>query len=253
MIYKYFEDRNFEDFSSGRVIYNHVNYPNYPVRLAGEIFSRCLEHTSKKNNIYLYDPCCGSAYTPTVLGYLFNEVIEKIYCSDVLKEAVELSQKNLSLLSFSGIDRRKNELDELAEKFKKESHKGALSSLGRIKSQLKREIPYSIFKENILERPDFTDNKFVADIIVTDVPYGNLVNWSANDGEEINRLLDGIIPVTDNNTIVAISYNKNQKISSNEELRHFREGSIKPISMNKYCTLEKIRIGHRKINIMKLC
>jgi 23S rRNA G2445 N2-methylase RlmL len=235
MIYKHFENRNFEDFSSGRVIYNNKNYPNYPVRLAAEIFSRCLEHTPKKNDICLYDPCCGSAYLTIILGYLFNKIIGKIYCSDISEEAIELSQKNLSLLSFNGISRRKNELNELVEKYKKESHKNALCSLEIIKKQIKKEIPFNIFKANILEKPDFIGNKFVADIIITDVPYGNLVNWSTNVGEEINVLLDGIIPIINNNTIIAISYNKNQNINN-----------------KKYCIIEKIKIGHRRISIMKL-
>ncbi|MDR0374870.1 MAG: hypothetical protein LBH85_04015, partial [Treponema sp.] len=37
MIYKYFFKNNYEDFSGGRVIPHKLNYPNFPVRLAGEI------------------------------------------------------------------------------------------------------------------------------------------------------------------------------------------------------------------------
>jgi hypothetical protein len=235
MIYKHFENSNFEDFSSGRVIYNNVNFPNFSVRIAGEIFSRCLEHTQKKKDICLYDPCCGSAYMLTVLGYLFNEIIQKIYCSDISIEAIELSKKNLSLLSFHGINRRKNEINELIKKFNKESHKSALCSLAKIENLLKKEISSNIFMTNILSKPDFIDKKFCADIVITDVPYGNLVSWSNNSGEELNVLLDGILPIIELNSIIAISYNKKQKINN-----------------QKYRIIEKHQIGHRRIDILKL-
>lgn len=42
MVYKYCENRNFEDLASGKVIVHRVGYPNFPVRLAQEIISRSL-------------------------------------------------------------------------------------------------------------------------------------------------------------------------------------------------------------------
>jgi hypothetical protein len=56
MVYKYSPNENYADFSGGRVIYHKPDYPNYPVRLAAEIFSRCLMHLKKKSNLCLYDP-----------------------------------------------------------------------------------------------------------------------------------------------------------------------------------------------------
>jgi hypothetical protein len=70
MIYKYFQKGNYEDFSSGKVILHKSKYQNYPVRLAGEIFCQCLEYIKKQSNFCVYDPCCGSAYMLTVLGFL---------------------------------------------------------------------------------------------------------------------------------------------------------------------------------------
>jgi hypothetical protein len=38
MVYKFFQKNNYEDFSSGRVILHKPKNPDFPVRLAGEIF-----------------------------------------------------------------------------------------------------------------------------------------------------------------------------------------------------------------------
>ena len=108
MIYRFFNKDNFVDFSSGRVLYHKSGFPNFPVRLAGELFSRCLELTGKDRDIILYDPCCGCGYTVTVLGFLFNSKIKTIFASDILEEAVETANKNLSLLTHQGIEKRRN-------------------------------------------------------------------------------------------------------------------------------------------------
>jgi hypothetical protein len=235
MLYKFFPQNNYEDFASGSVFYHNAGYTNYPVRLAGEIFSRCLEFSQKENNIKMYDPCCGSAYMFSVLGFLFNGIIDEVFCSDVSDEAAELSHKNLSLLSYSGIEKRKSELHDLMQKYNKESHKNALDSLKRIKEKIKHEIKTNIFTANILNTNELIHKDFIADIIMTDVPYGNLVNWSENTGNEIEKLLDGIIPVINNHSIIAISHSKNNKVHH-----------------EKYKTLEKIKTGHRKISILTL-
>ena len=100
---------------------------------------------------------------------------------------------------------------------------------------MKHEIKTNTFFANILNENELDNKNFTADIIITDVPYGNLVNWSNTNGEEINRLLDTIIPVINPKTIIAVSHDKNQRI---ENL--------------KYNTLEKIKTGHRRIEILQL-
>jgi hypothetical protein len=69
MVYKYFPKNNYEDFSSGRVIFHKSGYPNYPVRLAGETFCRCLKYIDKTKDLCIYDPCCGSAYMLPINKY----------------------------------------------------------------------------------------------------------------------------------------------------------------------------------------
>jgi hypothetical protein len=171
-----------------------------------------------------------------VVGFLFNKIIGTIYCSDISHEAIELSYKNISLLSCPGIEKRKTELHDLIRQYHKESHKNALSSLEKIKPLIKHEIKTAIFQADILNKTPFVDkNKFIADIVLTDVPYGNLTNWSGNNDTGLNELLNGIIPVLHPDTILAISHTKEQKITN-----------------TKYVIIEKIQTGHRKIEIIKL-
>jgi hypothetical protein len=216
-------------------MYHKPAYTNYPVRLTGEIFSRCLEYSKKKQDICIYDPCCGSAYMITVLGYLFNETINTIYASDVSGEALELSLKNLSLLSYKGIIKRKEELTDLVGKYGKKSHNNALNSLETLLHLIKHEIKCNAFNANILNAKELINKKFTADIVITDVPYENLTAWSDNSDNPIDDLLNTINPVINSETIIAVSHTKMQKINS-----------------PTYEKLEKLRAGHRKIEILKL-
>ena len=53
MEYKYGKNDNYEDFSSGRVLYHVRGMTNFPVRLAQEIYGRCLRYSPKKKDICL--------------------------------------------------------------------------------------------------------------------------------------------------------------------------------------------------------
>lgn len=70
MVYKYCKNENYEDLASGKVILHRTGYPNFPVRLAQEIFFRCLNYLDNSDSICIYDPCCGGGYLLTVLGFL---------------------------------------------------------------------------------------------------------------------------------------------------------------------------------------
>ena len=235
MVYKYFTAENYENFASGRVIYHRAGFSNYPTRLAGELFYRCLEYSKVKENICLYDPCCGGSYMATTLGFLCNEVIERIYCSDILTEAVKLSLKNLALLTRGGLARRRIEIENQIKMYSKKSHTEALESLEKIECYVRREIQANVFLSDVLNGSEIANQDFMADIVMTDVPYGSLVNWhGGGNGEELDGLLKGIQPVTTTNTVIAISYNKKHKMKINE-----------------HEIIERINVGHRKIVIIK--
>jgi tRNA G10 N-methylase Trm11 len=209
--------------------------PNFPVRLAGEIFCQCLEYINKTGNLCVYDPCCGSGYLLTVLGFLFNEKIGTIYCSDVEKESVDFAQTNLSLLSINGLEKRKKNLVDLIKQYNKQSHIDALNSLKNISKYIKHEIKIDTFIADILSKNSLENKKFCADIIITDVPYGNLITWSDKINDPINILLNTLISIINENTIISIIHSKNQTINNSQYIR-----------------IKKFKIGHRTVEIIKL-
>ena len=64
MAYKYeIDHQNYEDYASGRVLYNQQGTTDFPVRLASEIFLRCLnilQNDGFGGPYTIFDPCCGA-------------------------------------------------------------------------------------------------------------------------------------------------------------------------------------------------
>lgn len=65
MNYRYaIENKNYEDYASGRVFYSQKGTTSFPVRLASEIYQLCksiLIDQGVNRPYVLYDPCCGGA------------------------------------------------------------------------------------------------------------------------------------------------------------------------------------------------
>src|SRR5687767_4526533 len=115
MQYKYAKEQlDYSDFSSGRVFYSLPGHPAFPVRLASEIFQRCLAYRERFYQVSspctLYDPCCGVAYHLSILAYLHREHIREIIASDIDEKAVALAERNLGLLHRDGLEERIREL-----------------------------------------------------------------------------------------------------------------------------------------------
>lgn len=237
MVYKYCENKNFEDFASGKVIVHRAGYPNFPVRLAQEIFCRCLYHLDNPDSVCIYDPCCGGGYLLTVLGFLNFNKIKAIMASDISDDAIQLTGENLSLLDKNGLRQRIHQINDLLSLHNKNSHIEALNSATNLFDILKNsthEIERKVFKTDILSNHPLDNQNFKADIIFTDVPYGNLVEWQNGNKDNIN-LLDQLLPVTKEKTVVAICSDKSQKFQSDNFQR-----------------VEKQVIGKRLFQIYKL-
>src|SRR5512134_1290323 len=118
MQYKYEKTQiDYSDLASGRVFHSLPGHPAFPVRLASEIFQRCL---AGRETLYrelspctLYDPCCGTAYHLSVLAYLHGKHIQEVIGSDVDEKAVALAGRNLKLLNIAGLEKRIRELSSL--------------------------------------------------------------------------------------------------------------------------------------------
>lgn len=248
MQYKYAtEQKDYSDLSSGRVFYSLPGHPAFPVRLASEIFQRCLAHRAAVYQVSgpctLYDPCCGAAYHLSVLGYLHREHIREIIASDIDEKAVALAGRNLSLLHEDGLNRRIAELSKMLEQYGRRSHREALQSAAVLKDKL-----LTVRKSQPLETRVFqasaTAKRAIAnqiepqsvDMVFTDVPYGRHSQWQTIDGSSnpLRSMLDALLEVVSDSSIVAVSSDKQQK-AAHERFRR----------------LEQFQVGKRRVILLK--
>src|SRR5690349_569773 len=223
MQYKYeTEQKDFSDLASGRVFYSLPGHPAFPVRLASEIFQRCLAQREKlyrdPTPCTLYDPCCGAAYHLSVLTVLHRARVREVIASDVDETAVALARRNLSLLLAEGMDVRIRELSQMYEQYGKESHREALQSAEALKSKLSvQPLGTNVFQASAFDRGEIAGHiePRSVDIVFTDVPYGLHSQWeSADQGEPSNpleSLLEALLGVLSPSAVVAVASDKGQK------------------------------------------
>ena len=231
MIYRFAENISFQYLAAGSVIKSYVGNPNFPVRLGHEIFNRCLAYLSDKEKVTVYDPMCGSGYLLTTVGLLnFNKIV-KIYGSDINKEFLNVARKNLSLLTKEGILNRENEILNSLKIYNRASYETSLQHSVLFKDIVKNDMDFELFKQDIFEQP--AGSEIQSDIVIMDLPYDHLVKYEGD--YSVSKLEEVIISLGQNNTLVAIIKNKEQKFSLIPDLQR----------------LEKIKAGKRTIEIYK--
>jgi 16S rRNA G966 N2-methylase RsmD len=251
MQYKYAKEHtDYSDFASGRVFYSLPGHPAFPVRLASEIFQRCVKirETIYKNSTpcVLYDPCCGAAYHLSALTYLHREYIQAVIASDIDEKAIEFAKRNLDLLSSPGIDKRISEISKMIGQYNKDSHKDALQSAHIFKNKVsaletENSIVTRVFQANITDSKSILNNikPESVDIVFADVPYGQHSHWQdSNFNKLLNPLwsmLNSLIGVLSPSSIVAIVSDKRQKVSH-----------------ESYQRIEQFQSGKRRVFILKL-
>ncbi len=218
MEYRYSPAGNYEDYASGRVLYGGRGVPNFPVRLINEIFSRAVNLLKDKERIRVYDPCCGGAYSLTILGFFYGGRIGKIYASDVSPEMIRIAEKNLALLTRAGLEHRRAELEHLYETSGRASYSDALGSLDRVRAELQCEVETEAFAADCTKPlPDIGP-----DVIITDVPYGNLVGWEGEGA--LQAMLEQLWRISGEDTVLAVCTDKSQKIKSSRWSRIEKQG-----------------------------
>ena len=234
MVYRFPFLPSYDFLSAGSVLYGGKGIPNFPVKLANEIFHRCREYSDKKDSYSIYDPCCGGGYLLTTISFLNYPLIDSVYASDIDTESLKVAEKNLLLLTTDGMGKRLKELNDLFHSYQKVSHQLAIEHAQKLEKTIQDEdvIRSEIFRRNILEEPN-THVAFSADIIMTDVPYGNLVTWQGQNG--INKMMDNLKLQCNSDTTIAIIHDKYQKLSSLD-----------------YQRMEKFKVGKRIIEILKI-
>jgi len=245
MEYKYAKEKtDYSDFASGRVFHSLPGHPAFPIRLASEIFQRCIAHRTTiydiSTPVTLYDPCCGAAYHLSVLAYLHGELIREVIASDVDEKAVELAKRNLGLLDMAGLEKRIGQITTMIDEYGKSSHKDALKSAHTLRTRLSHlsdVIVTRTFRANALSKEEILENikpKSV-DVIFTDVPYGQHSNWHGSDvPNSLWSMLDTFQGVLSSSSIVAVVSAKGQKAFHEE-----------------YQRVEQFQVGKRRVSILK--
>ena len=244
MEYKFATERkDYADLASGHVFYSLPGHPAFPIRLASEIYQRCLELRGQVTSpCTIYDPCCGAAYHLSVIAYLHWDSICRVICSDIDEKAVQMAERNLGLLTPGGMERRGREISAMVRLFDKESHNSALESISRLQEQVRvltaiRPIQTHVFQANAIEpaslRAGLQDARI--DILFSDIPYGQHSQWEQTEAPRpIWDMLEAIYEFLSPQSIVAIASDKLQKV------RH-----------EKYKRLEKFQIGKRQVMILR--
>lgn len=217
---------DYSDYASGKVFYNLPGRTAFPVRLALEIFERCLairEASGMSKPVRLYDPCCGVAYHMAVLAFFHLQDIHEIIASDIDTQALKIAARNLALLTPEGMDRRILEIERLREQYGKASHDEALASAIALRQQLSAQpgggsIRTDLFQADVFDRAAIhaSMGERKVDLVITDVPYGWKSSWqgTAEQAEgPVSVLLETISGVLAERAVVAVASAKGEKVS----------------------------------------
>lgn len=237
MEYKYAEKKNYEDYASGRVFYNQNGSTSFPARLASEIFCRIMVYLMEKNinpPYTIFDPCCGGGYLVATLALMHRNEISTILATDIDSDAIGLAKRNLGLLTVSGLKNRIDHLSKLYNSLQKISHLDAIASAKRLLEMVNNnpEIEIQCFQADILSFRQEMDLSNI-NIVIVDVPYGNIVKWHTIENEVENIFLNNLEKITPKKAIIAIISNKKQKFAS-----------------SSYKRLEHFKVGFRQVSIM---
>lgn len=244
------EKKNYSLFASGSVLFSFAGQPAFPLRLTSEIYQRCeeiLKRTNLNPPYSVYDPFCGSGYLITSLGFLHGNQISSLTGSDINNDAVNLTNRNLSLLSFAGLSQRRQELIALYRKFNKDSHLEATEKVTQLienylTPHLEKIVKYA-FQADALSNSSIESNikgKSI-DIVISDIPYGNQTKWILKD-----ELINKETPVVD--FLATIKYFVKPKGLVVLAAQH----SINFSNIPDFFKINHFKIGHRHIYISQL-
>lgn len=231
------------------MLYNAKGAAPFPVRLADEIAQRCfalLEARGHPGPYTVYDPCCGSRYLLTVIGLLHGPRIRAVLASDINEVMLETARRNLSLLTAEGMRARTEQLRELHERFGKLSHREALESATVLEEYRARGSTETIevFPADITAgTPNVLRNgeSRPLNMVIADLPYGNLTGWRSDSADPVARMLDNLLPALQPGaSVVALIADKSIK------LRHERCRRLALLKAGKrqIALFEPLRVDH---------
>ncbi len=257
---------NYAPYASGGVFHSAPGRPAFPVRLANEVFRRCLHWRAaaggaQPGSCVLYDPCCGGAYHLATLAYFNWAQIGVVYASDIDADALGVAARNLALLAPSGLAQRVGELDAMHRQWGKESHAAAHEHAQALQARLAALHAGHAIATHLF-CADATDGAAVRaglagakiDVVIADAPYGRASQWQGaaeghsgggGDGDgageggaeaatPLPKLLEVLLPSLAAGALVAVAAAKGDKI------RHAA-----------YRRLERFTVGRRQVVILQ--
>lgn len=250
LIYRFARERpDYSDYALGRVLTGLPGRPAFPVRLADEVFQRCLEHMTRRGlsrRLTLYDPCCGGAYLLSTLAFLHWPRLQLVIGSDADAGVLPLASRNLSLLTVQGLRERRLKIESMHGLYGKESHAAALQSAKRCEARLAilldmHDVATQLFLADALDPGDLRANidSETIDVVITDVPYGKHSEWigpalkDTPERDPLRSLLGSLLAVLAPHAVVAIISDKAQRA------RHER-----------YTRVDRFQVGKRRIEIL---
>ena len=237
MQYRFTDDRDWSDFSTGRVLRSGPGQTAFPARLANEVFRLCVaecERDGRRGPYAVYDPCCGSASLLTEIALLNPQRICRIVASDIDPQALETARNNLGLLTAEGANRRLRQIEADVLAYGKESHREALESARRIRDRVVLDREQRPIDTETLcldaTRLGAQDWRAIGcpDIVLADVPYGMQSDWQIPRdavATPTQLLLESLL-VLPARPVVAIAADKKTRVEhvSYRRLRRFSAG-----------------------------
>lgn len=145
----------------------------------------------------------------------------------------------MHLLTKEGIDERIREIQKMIGDFEKKSHSDALKSALNLRSILEKRdksIEVKCFVSDVTKNKNSIDNVNDVNIIITDLPYGDIVNWNCmqDKKEAVESLLDNVLQIISKESVIAIISKSKTKIKHKD----FKQ-------------VERFVIGKRQITILQ--
>jgi 23S rRNA G2445 N2-methylase RlmL len=180
----------------------------------------------------------------TTLAYEHWSQIHTIIGSDIDTDALNLAERNLSLLTLDGLDQRLADVKSLSEEFGKDSHVEAIKSGLNLRNRLVGLIGTHSLKTHLFQADSTNSRELqtnlantLPDLVITDIPYGEKASWQGSFDDKrppVWHLLDALQTILHHHSVVAIVTDKKQKVAH-----------------ENYTRLSRIQIGKRRIFILK--
>jgi hypothetical protein len=182
-----------------------------------------------------------------VLAFSHWKDIGELAASDIDADSLAVAARNLSLLTFDGLQQRTQEIERLISLYGKASHHAALTSAAVLKQKLAENlaghsITPRLFQADVLQPEAIRAalGGYPADLVISDLPYGLKSAWQASAPGEtpedpIRAMLATLAQVLAPQAVLAIITTRQNKVAH-----------------PGYTQVGKLKLGLRVVTFLKL-